>query len=73
MQYPSLNALLIQIATWFISLAFLAFFSIEIELIELVFFQGVFAAIASYFLRMAVWWFFIHLFFAPAIFIALTF
>lgn len=73
MRYPSLTALLIQVATWFILLAFLVFFSIEIELIELVFCQGVFAAVTSYYMRMAVWWFFIHLFFAPAIFIALTF
>lgn len=73
MQYPSLTALLIQIVTWLTLLTLLSFFSIEIKLIEIVFYQGIFAGIVSYYFRMAVWWFFIHLFFAPALFIALTF
>lgn len=73
MKYPSLIALLIQVITWFTLLIFLSFFSIEVTLIELAFYQGVFAAVISYYLKMAIWWFFIHLFFAPAIFIALTF
>lgn len=73
MQYPSLTALLIQIVTWLILLIFLSFFSIEIKLIEIVFYQGLFAGIVSYYFRMAVWWFFIHLFFSPALFTALTF
>ena len=73
MQYPSLTALLIQIVTWLTLLILLSFFSIEIKLIEIVFYQGIFAGIVSYYFRMAVWWFFIHLFFAPALFIALTF
>lgn len=73
MKYPSLKALLIQVITWFIILFFLSFFSIELGLIELAFYQGILAAIISYYLRMAIWWFFIHLFFAPAIVVALTF
>ena len=73
MRYPSLIALLIQVATWLTLVLFLSFFSVETELIELAFYQGVFAAVVSYYLRMAVWWFFINLFFTPAVFIALTF
>lgn len=73
MKYPSITALLIQAATWLILLIFLSFLSIEIELIGLVFYQGIFAAVISCYFRMAIWWFFIHLFFAPAVFIALSF
>ncbi len=70
---PAVTALLLQGAAFLLAYLMLGLFGIGSAPLEFALFTGLIAAILSRIARLAIWWFFIQLLFAPAIVLMLKF
>ncbi len=64
---PSVIALLLQLAAWVLVWGMLTVTGLHTSVLQLALLCGVLAAVLSYYAGLARWWWFIQLFFAPAL------